>query len=76
MYIIGGGEFLCRMASEVALSVQGECILVLMELPVLPFQVPSGQQLGLYQICPSLHTSQGKIWEYSGKKTGLSEPWR
>lgn len=33
-----------------------------------PLQVPSGQQLGLHQICPGLYSSQGKFWEFSSKK--------
>lgn len=60
-----------------AFSDQSGCMLVLMEVPVLPSpQVPSGQQLGLHQICPGLYSSQGKVWEYNGKKTGISWPLR
>lgn len=57
------------MDFEVASSHQGECVLVLMKVPVLPpLQVPPGQQLGLHQICPGLYSSEGKFWEFSSKK--------
>lgn len=63
MYVIVG-ECFHRMDVEVAFRDQGDCVLVLMEVPVLGLlQVPSGQPLGLHQICPGLYSSQGKMWE-------------